>query len=70
MLPSRWVERNPVNQLTGRQAVSKGVTVAEEKLKIACENARQNAAEENLFKQLRLCIWVKHHQVDADAPLG
>ena len=26
MLPSRWVERNPVTYLMGRQAVSKGVT--------------------------------------------
>jgi len=31
----------------------------EEKVQIACENARQNPADENLFKQLRLCIWVK-----------
>jgi len=29
------------------------------RLRLTCENARQNAAEENLFKQLRLCIWVK-----------
>jgi len=44
-----WRKANP----------SLGITVAEEKLRIACENARQNPAEENSFKQLRLCIWVK-----------
>lgn len=48
-LPSVWAKANP----------SLGITVAEEKLQIACENARQNPADENLFKQLRLCIWVK-----------
>jgi phage terminase large subunit-like protein len=47
--PEVWKKANP----------SMGITVQEEKIKIACENARQNAAEENLFKQLRLCIWVK-----------
>ncbi|NTW70667.1 MAG: terminase large subunit [Eubacteriaceae bacterium] len=44
-----WEKANP----------SLGVTVDVEKMQIACENARQNPAEENLFKQLRLCIWVK-----------
>jgi phage terminase large subunit-like protein len=48
-LPRVWAKANP----------SLGITVAEEKLQIACENARQNPANENLFKQLRLCIWVK-----------
>ncbi|MFT5873887.1 MAG: phage terminase large subunit-like protein [Clostridium sp.] len=48
-LPSVWAKANP----------SLGVTVAEEKVQIACENTRQNPADENLFKQLRLCIWVK-----------
>jgi phage terminase large subunit-like protein len=48
-LPSVWLKANP----------SLGITVTEEKLQIACENARQNPADENLFKQLRLCIWVK-----------
>lgn len=47
--PEVWKKANP----------SMGITVQEDKIKIACENARQNAAEENLFKQLRLCIWVK-----------
>ncbi|MBC7981965.1 terminase large subunit, partial [Candidatus Parcubacteria bacterium] len=48
-LPEVWAKANP----------SLGVTVEIEKMRIACENARQNPAEENLFKQLRLCIWVK-----------
>lgn len=47
--PEVWKKANP----------SLGVTVDIEKMKIACENARQNPAEENLYKQLRLCIWVK-----------
>ncbi len=48
-LPEVWEKANP----------SIGITVDYEKIQIACENARQNPAEENLFKQLRLCIWVK-----------
>jgi phage terminase large subunit-like protein len=48
-LPSVWLKANP----------SLGITVPQDKLQIACENARQNPADENLFKQLRLCIWVK-----------
>ena len=28
-------------------------------MEAACESARQNPAEENLFRQLRLCQWVK-----------
>ncbi len=47
--PSVWAKANP----------SLNVTVTTEKLEIACENARQNPAEENLFRQLRLCQWVK-----------
>jgi len=47
--PKTWRKANP----------SMGITVAEDKLAIACDNARQNPAEENSFKQLRLCIWVK-----------
>lgn len=46
---STWKKANP----------SLGITVDEEKLRIACENARQNPAEENSFRQLRLCQWVK-----------
>jgi len=47
--PKIWRKANP----------SLGITVSEEKLAIACENARQNPAEENSFRQLRLCQWVK-----------
>ena len=47
--PETWRKANP----------SLGITVSEEKMAIACENARQNPAEENSYKQLRLCIWVK-----------
>ena len=36
-----------------------GITVDIEKLRVACENARNNPAEENLFRQLRLNQWVK-----------
>lgn len=48
-LPEVWAKANP----------SLGITVSLEKMEIACENARQNPAEENLFRQLRLCQWVK-----------
>jgi len=44
-----WYKANP----------SLGITVTEEKMAIACENAKQNPAEENLFRQLRLNQWVK-----------
>lgn len=47
--PKVWRKANP----------SIGITVSEDKLAIACENARQNPAEENSFRQLRLCQWVK-----------
>lgn len=47
--PATWWKANP----------SMGITVSEDKMVVACENARQNPAEENSFKQLRLCIWVK-----------
>ena len=36
-----------------------GITVDIEKIYIACESAKQNPAEENLFRQLRLNQWVK-----------
>jgi len=48
-LPEVWKKANP----------SLGITVDIEKMQIACENAKQNPAEENLFKTLRLCIWCK-----------
>jgi phage terminase large subunit-like protein len=47
--PSVWKKANP----------SLGITVDIEKLEAACESARQNPAEENLFRQLRLNQWVK-----------
>ena len=47
--PKVWRQANP----------SLGITVDIEKLHTACENARQNPAEENLFRQLRLNQWVK-----------
>ncbi|MCL2194361.1 MAG: terminase large subunit [Oscillospiraceae bacterium] len=47
--PKVWRKANP----------SLGITVDEEKLHLACESAKQNPAEENLFRQLRLCQWVK-----------
>ena len=44
-----WRKANP----------SIGITVDIEKIRAACESARQNPAEENLFRQLRLNQWVK-----------
>jgi phage terminase large subunit-like protein len=44
-----WKEANP----------SVGITVDIEKIRNACESAKQNPAEENLFRQLRLNQWVK-----------
>lgn len=47
--PEVWKRANP----------SLGITVDIEKLHIACDSARENPAEENLFRQLRLNQWVK-----------
>ena len=47
--PKVWAKANP----------SLGITVDIEKLHAACESARNNPAEENLFRQLRLNQWVK-----------
>lgn len=47
--PKVWAKANP----------SMGITVDIEKIRIACESAKQNPAEENLFRQLRLNQWVK-----------
>ena len=47
--PAVWRKANP----------SLGVTVDIQKLAAACESAKQNPAEENLFRQLRLSQWVK-----------
>jgi len=44
-----WRKANP----------SLNVTVDIEKVRAACESAKQNPAEENSFRQLRLCQWVK-----------
>ena len=48
-LPSTWRKANP----------SLGVTVQEDRMRIAFESARQTPTEENSFRQLRLCQWVK-----------
>ncbi len=47
--PKVWKKANP----------SLGVTVDIEKVRAACESAKQNPAEENSFRQLRLNQWVK-----------
>ena len=38
---------------------SLGITVGIDKVKAACESEKQNPAEENSFRQLRLNQWVK-----------
>lgn len=38
---------------------SLGITVGIDKVKDACESARQNPGEENSFRQLRLNQWVR-----------
>ena len=50
--PEVWKKSNP----------SLGVTVDIEKVKAACESAKQNPAEENSFRQLRLNQWVKQEK--------
>jgi len=47
--PKVWKKANP----------SLDVTVSIDKVKAACESAKQNPAEENSFRQLRLNQWVK-----------
>ena len=47
--PKVWKKANP----------SLGVTVGIDKVQAACESAKQNPAEENSFRQLRLNQWVK-----------
>ena len=47
--PEVWKKANP----------SLGVTVGVDKVVAACESAKQNPAEENTFRQLRLNQWVK-----------
>ena len=47
--PKVWKKANP----------SLDITVAIDKVKAACESAKQNPGEENSFRQLRLNQWVK-----------
>ena len=47
--PKIWKKANP----------SLGETIGMDKVKAACESARQNPGEENSFRQLRLNQWVK-----------
>ena len=47
--PKVWKKANP----------SLGITVGIDKVRAACESARQNPDEENAFRQLRLNQWVK-----------
>ena len=47
--PKVWAKANP----------SLGVTVQIDKVRAACESAKQNPGEENSFRQLRLNQWVK-----------
>jgi phage terminase large subunit-like protein len=47
--PKVWKKANP----------SLGITIGMDKVKTACEQAKQNPAEENAFRQLRLNQWVK-----------
>lgn len=47
--PKVWKKANP----------SLGITVGIDKVKAACESAKQNPGEENSFRQLRLNQWVK-----------
>ena len=47
--PETWTKANP----------SLGETIGMDKVVAACESAKQNPAEENTFRQLRLNQWVK-----------
>ena len=47
--PKTWKKANP----------SLGITVGIDKVQAACDQAKQNPAEENAFRQLRLNQWVK-----------
>lgn len=47
--PKVWKKANP----------SLGITVGIDKVRVACESAKENPAEENAFRQLRLNQWVK-----------
>ena len=59
--PKVWKKANP----------SLGITVGIDKVKAACESAKQNPGEENAFRQLRLNQWVKQScPLDADGQVG
>ena len=47
--PKVWRQANP----------SLGITISEESVREWCERAKQMPSEENTFRQLRLCQWVK-----------
>ena len=47
--PKVWAKANP----------SLGITIGLDKVQAACDSAKQNPAEENAFRQLRLNQWVK-----------
>ncbi len=47
--PKVWAKANP----------SLGITIGIDKVQAACDSAKQNPAEENAFRQLRLNQWVK-----------
>ena len=47
--PAVWRKANP----------SMGITFQEDSMREACESAKQNPSEENVFKTLRLNIWTK-----------
>ena len=51
--PKVWKKANP----------SLGITVGIDKVKDACESAKQNPGEENSFRQLRLNQWVKSSMI-------
>jgi len=44
---------------TGENQSAHGITVGIDKVKAACDSAKQNPAEANSFRQLRLNQWVK-----------
>ena len=54
MIPVFFIELSALTK-----GIYHGITVGIDKVKAACESARQNPAEENSFRQLRLNQWVK-----------
>ena len=51
--PKVWKKANP----------SLGITVGIDKVKAACESAKETPSEENVFRQLRLNQWVKEGRI-------